>query len=247
LVATVGVATITGSLPAGAATPLTPTQVVGALAAMAPSYPGGIAGLGGLFDDSGPCAGVTDSSSLAANADCESVLSQIESAAQSVTTPTPLTYDGSTDSNSFAAVPPVAPPVPPVPANPGLLVAFGDSVTSGHNVQPNASGFNVLLNKPNPGVTTCDDPVYSYANALSTMLGIPAGGYTNVAHSGATTTEALSATGFKNSCNQVVQPVASGSEVAQASAVLAANPSNGNVVNVSVGPAAPTTRTGSRC
>ena len=249
LVAAVGSAGLTspiaGASPSGATVSFTPAQVVGALAEIAPSYPGGIAALGGLFD-TGPCAGVTDAATLEETPACGSVLDQVESIAPGISGEVSLGYDGTTDSNTFAAAPAAANPV--VPANPGLLVAFGDSVTSGHNATQAMNPRGGLLGTPSginpdrtttPGVTVCDDQAYSYAKALATLLGVPAGGYTNVAHSGATTSEVLSATKFMSSCLQQVQPAPGqpnlGSEIAQATALLAASPCKGQVVNVAVG------------
>jgi hypothetical protein len=224
-------AEINGSAPAGADSPLTPTQVVGALGTLASSYPGGLAALGGLFD-TGPCAGVVDATTLAATPACAAVISQVQTAAAGVTSVQPLPQDGTTDTNTLAVAPQAG--VAVKPASPGLLVAFGDSVTSGHHATPDAVGFNALGN-PTPSVTTCDDPQYSYANALATLLGVAPASYTNVAHSGATTDQVLNQSPFTNSCGQTVQPAASGTEVAQAAKILSASPSQGKVVNVAVG------------
>ncbi|HEY3608640.1 MAG TPA: SGNH/GDSL hydrolase family protein [Pseudonocardiaceae bacterium] len=121
-------------------------------------------------------------------------------------------------------------PPPPPPPPPPLLVAVGDSVTSGHVAQ---QVFGPLWR------TTCDNPGTgaaapgtSWAGNLRALLGVPWNRYFNFAHSGASTTDVLATVRYTNPCGVVSQPVRP--QIGDATAVLAANPSKPGAANVAV-------------
>lgn len=105
-------------------------------------------------------------------------------------------------------------PPPPHP----LLVAVGDSVTSGHESR--------FLR------TTCDDRLTSWANNLRVAIGVPLNRYFHFAHSGASTADVIGAVPYTNPCGVVSQ--AARSQLADARAVLLANPSVAGWANVAV-------------
>lgn len=131
------------------------------------------------------------------------------------TEPTETTTYTSTATSTTTAAPP---PPPPPPPNPPLLVAVGDSVTSGHEARGRR--------------TTCDDPLSSWANNLRAAIGVPANRYFNYAHSGASTADVIGAVPYRNPCGVVSQNARS--QLADAAAILRANPSVRGWANVAV-------------
>ncbi|HEU5473598.1 MAG TPA: hypothetical protein VFV67_23370 [Actinophytocola sp.] len=117
--------------------------------------------------------------------------------------------------------------MPPPQPLPPLLVAVGDSVTSGHESRPvRQQNGNVIWR------TTCDDPATSWAEDLRTLLGVPAARYFNYAHSGASTTDVLTTSPYTNGCGVVSQQARA--QIADAIAVLQNNPSRAGAANVAV-------------
>jgi hypothetical protein len=115
---------------------------------------------------------------------------------------------------------------PPAPLPP-LLVAVGDSITSGHEARSvNQADGTVTWQ------TTCDDSTTSWANNLRTMLGVPVARYYNFAHSGAATSDILTATPYTNPCGVVSQQARA--QIADATTVLQNNPSRAGAANVAV-------------
>jgi hypothetical protein len=115
----------------------------------------------------------------------------------------------------------------PPPPLPPLLVAVGDSVTSGHESRP--------VRQPNGAViwqTTCDDPTTSWADDLRNLLGVPVARYYNFAHSGATTTDVLATKPYTNPCGVASQQART--QIGDAIAVLQNNPSRPGAANVAV-------------
>jgi hypothetical protein len=121
---------------------------------------------------------------------------------------------------------------PPPPPPPPLLVGVGDSITSGHEARPGARFWQ-------PWRTTCDDPGTgaaapgsSWAGVLRGLVGVPWNRYFNFAHSGSSTTAVSGAVPYTNPCGVVSQRVRS--QLADARAVLTANPSRAGAANVAV-------------
>jgi hypothetical protein len=116
--------------------------------------------------------------------------------------------------------------VAPPPAQP-LLVAVGDSMTSGHESRP--------VRQPNGAIawkTTCDDPATSWAEDLRGLLGVPAARYFNYAHSGSSTADVLTTSPYTNPCGVVSQQART--QIADAITVLRNNPSRVGNANVAV-------------
>jgi hypothetical protein len=80
--------------------------------------------------------------------------------------------------------------------------------------------------------TTCDDPMSSWANDLRVLIGVPVNRYFNFAHSGSSTADVLGAVPYVNPCGVASQPVRP--QIADATAVLRANPSAAGAANVAV-------------
>jgi hypothetical protein len=140
------------------------------------------------------------------------------------TTTTTVTLPTTTTSTTTTTA---APPPPPDP----LLVAVGDSVTSGHEARPPAIGPVWR--------TTCDDPGFNAANPGSSWAGVLRGligvawpRYFNFAHSGSSTTDVLTTVPYTNPCGVVSQPVVP--QIGDATAVLRRWPSRPGWANVAV-------------
>jgi len=145
------------------------------------------------------------------------------------TTPPPTT---TTPPPTTTTTVPTTTTTQPPPPPPPLLVAVGDSVTSGHEARPGAWWWQ-------PWRTTCDDPGVgpaapgsSWAGNLRALLGVPWNRYFNFAHSGASTGNVLTTSPYTNPCGVVSQ--AARTQIADANAVLAANPSRAGAANVAV-------------
>ena len=87
--------------------------------------------------------------------------------------------------------------------------------------------------------TTCDDPGVNAANPgsswagnLRALIGVAWNRYFNYAHSGSSTADVLTAVPYTNPCGVVSQPVRP--QIGDATAVLAANPSQAGAANVAV-------------
>ena len=109
-----------------------------------------------------------------------------------------------------------------------MLVAVGDSMTSGHE----SAGIA-------PPRTTCDnpgtgpaDPGSSWAGNLRALIGVPWNRYFNFAHSGASTTDVLTTSPYTNPCGVVSQPAVA--QIADATALLQRWPSAPGAANVAV-------------
>jgi hypothetical protein len=137
---------------------------------------------------------------------------------------TPPTMTPPTTLPPSSTTPPTMPPPQPLPP---LLVAVGDSVTSGHESRP--------VRQPDGSIawkTTCDDPATSWAEDLRALLGVPVARYFNFAHSGAKTTDVLTAKPYTNGCGGVSQQARP--QIADAIAVLQNNLSRAGAANVAV-------------
>ena len=131
------------------------------------------------------------------------------------TTSYPYPTTTSTTLTTTTAAPP---PPPPPPANPPLVVAVGDSPTSGHT----SAWFR----------TTCDDRLTAWVNNLRIAIGTPLNRYFNFAHSGASTADVIGTVNYTNPCGVVSQPVRP--QLGDATALLAANRSVRGWANVAV-------------
>ncbi|HEX4705896.1 MAG TPA: hypothetical protein VH352_27510, partial [Pseudonocardiaceae bacterium] len=142
------------------------------------------------------------------------------------TTTLPTTTTTDTTTTPISTTTTVAPPPPPPPP---LLVAVGDSVTSGHEARPGRLVWRTTCDDPGTGAAA---PGSSWAGNLRALLAVPWNRYFNFAHSGASTGDVLATFPYTNPCGVVSQPVRA--QIADATAVLAANPSRPGNANVAV-------------
>jgi len=148
-------------------------------------------------------------------------------------TPTTTTDPSTTDTSTTDTTEPTTettdttPPPPPPP--PPLLVAVGDSVTSGHEARAGGLVWRTTCDDPGTGPAA---PGSSWAGNLRALLAVPWNRYFNFAHSGSATTDVLATVPYTNPCGVVSQPVRA--QIADAAAVLAANPSRAGAANVAV-------------
>ncbi|KAA2263372.1 hypothetical protein F0L68_10070 [Solihabitans fulvus] len=110
-----------------------------------------------------------------------------------------------------------------------MLVAVGDSVTSGHEARAGGVLWRTTCDDPGTGPAT---PGSSWAGNLRALIGVPWNRYFNFAHSGSATTDVLATSPYTNPCGVVSQ--AARTQIADAVRVLAANPSRPGAANVAV-------------
>jgi hypothetical protein len=111
-----------------------------------------------------------------------------------------------------------------------MLVAVGDSMTSGHQAASN--GFGAWF-------TTCDNPGTgaaapgsSWAGNLRALIGVPWNRYFNFAHSGSATTDVLTTSPYTDPCGVASQPAVP--QIGDATALLQRWPSAPGAANVAV-------------
>lgn len=119
----------------------------------------------------------------------------------------------------------------PPPPEPPLLVAVGNSVTSGHEARPPQVGPIWRTTCDDPGVNAAN-PGSSWAGLLRGLIGVPWNRYFNFAHSGASTTDVLTTTPYTNPCGVASQPAVP--QIGDATAVLRRWPSRAGAANVAV-------------
>ncbi|HEU5472567.1 MAG TPA: hypothetical protein VFV67_18115 [Actinophytocola sp.] len=146
------------------------------------------------------------------------------------TTTTRTTVPTTTTTTTRTTVPTTTTTQPPPPPEP-LLVAVGDSVTSGHEARPPNVGLIWTTFCDDPGVNAAN-PGSSWAGVLRGLVGVAWPRYFNFAHSGSTTTDVLTTTPYTNPCGVASQPVVP--QIGDATAVLRRWPSRPGSANVAV-------------
>jgi hypothetical protein len=110
-----------------------------------------------------------------------------------------------------------------------LLVAAGDSVTSGHEARQVNGAWRTACDDPGTAAAT---PGSSWAGDLRGLLGVPWNRYFNYAHSGSSTADVLSTAPYTNPCGAAFQQA--GPQINDATAVLRRWPSAPGAANVAV-------------